>query len=242
MYPGDYMFVDIGSHHSFFMEDSLITNIEFTSHAISKHLPLCSNIFQLLAYSAFSVIGASGGNFPQDTVLHDTNGRIASYIDLLTSEINNSHNPYTQFTSYIIKHILSAMILNIALPYANAEYQGSENRLVKKMIDIALLHYADPNPLTIAANQLSYSPSTLSVIFKQSTGVKYKEYVQKFRLDKAKYLLSSSTASISKISNDVGYADTKFFSKLFKKYEGVTPSEYRENSQKDIPLMSLSDN
>lgn len=242
MYPGDYILIDIGSHHSFYMEDSTIVNVEFTSQAISKHLPLCNNIFQLLAYSAFSVISATNSNFPADRILHDDSGRLASYIDVLDSEINDSNNKNSALLPYIIKHDLIAIMLHIALPYINPTVSDYENTLVKKMLEIVAFHYADPNPLAIAAKQLSYSPSTLSTLFKNNTGTKYKEYVQRFRIDKAKYLLASTSTNISKIAEDVGYADTKFFSKLFKKYEGMTPTEYRHNSKKSIPVFSITDN
>lgn len=240
MYQGDYMFIDIGSHHSFYMENSTIVNVEFTSHAISKHLPLCNNIFQLLAYSAFSVISSTNSVFPSNKILHDDGGRLAVYIDVLESEISKNDDEYSVLLPYIIKHNLIAMMLHIVRPYLNQPVYNYENTLVKKMLEIVAFHYADPNPLAIAASQLSYSPSTLSALFKNNTGKKYKEYVQRFRIDKAKHLLTSTSTSILKIAEDVGYVDAKFFSRIFKKYEGMTPSEYRKKNKKNVPILSIA--
>lgn len=241
MYQGDYMFIDIGSHHSFDMENSTIVNVEFTSHAISKHLPLCNNIFQLLAYSAFSVISSTNSVFPSDKILHDDCGRLSTYIDILKSEIyEENDDEHSVILPYIIKHNLIAIMLHIVRPYLNQPVYNYENVLVKKMLEIVAFHYADPNPLAIAASQLSYSPSTLSTLFKNNTGKKYKEYIQCFRIDKAKHLLTSTSTSILKIAEDVGYVDTKFFSRIFKKYEGITPTEYRKKNRNNVPVISIA--
>lgn len=239
MYPGDYMFIDIGSHHTFYMKDSEIINVEFTSHAISKHLPMCNNVFQLLSYSAFSTLNASGTKYPADMVLHDDDGLLSKHIDLLDAEINSINSSETILGSHIIKHHLIAMMMHIAAPFHRPAVSSIENTLVRKMLEIIAFHYSDPNPLTIAANQLSYSTSTLSSLFKENVGVNFKEYVQRFRIDKAKYLLTSTNATLSVISSDVGYSDTKFFSKLFKMYEGVTPTEYRSKHKNHIPIQTL---
>lgn len=241
MYQGDYMFIDIGSHHKFYMENSTIVNVEFTSHAISKHLPLCNNIFQLLAYSAFSVISSTNSVFPSNKILHDDGGQLAAYIDVLESEISGENeDEHSVLLPYIIKHNLIAIMLHIVRPCLNQPVYNYENPLIKKMLEVVAFHYADPNPLAIAAGQLSYSPSFLSALFKNSTGKKYKEYVQSYRIDKAKHLLASTSASISRIAEDVGYADTKFFSRLFKKREGITPTEYRQRNKKNIPVISIT--
>ena len=241
MYQGDYMFIDIGSHHSFDMENSTIVNVEFTSHAISKHLPLCNNIFQVLAYSAFSVISSTNSVFPSDKILHDDCGRLSTYIDILKSEIyEENDDEHSVILPYIIKHNLIAIMLHIVRPYLNQPVYNYENVLVKKMLEIVAFHYADPNPLAIAASQLSYSPSTLSTLFKNNTGKKYKEYIQCFRIDKAKHLLTSTSTSILKIAEDVGYVDTKFFSRIFKKYEGITPTEYRKKNRNNVPVISIA--
>lgn len=241
MYQGDYMFIDIGSHHSFDMENSTIVNVEFTSHAISKHLPLCNNIFQLLAYSAFSVISSTNSVFPSDKILHDDCGRLSTYIDILKSEIyEENDDEHSVILPYIIKHNLIAIMLHIVRPYLNQPVYNYENVLVKKMLEIVAFHYSDPNPLAIAASQLSYSPSTLSTLFKNNTGKKYKEYIQCFRIDKAKHLLTSTSTSILKIAEDVGYVDTKFFSRIFKKYEGITPTEYRKKNRNNVPVISIA--
>ena len=64
--------------------------------------------------------------------------------------------------------------------------------------------------------------------FKQEFNVNISDYVVKFRMKKAKSLLKNSQLKIYEIANMIGYQDDKYFRKVFKKVEGITPNEYRE--------------
>lgn len=68
--------------------------------------------------------------------------------------------------------------------------------------------------------------------FKNSTGVNFIEYLTKLRIKEAKRLLVSTSKSISRISLDIGYVDSAYFSKVFMKYEGVSPHKYRLNEKR----------
>ncbi|MDQ0197997.1 response regulator transcription factor [Neobacillus ginsengisoli] len=63
--------------------------------------------------------------------------------------------------------------------------------------------------------------------FKQEFNVNISDYIVKIRMDKAKSLLKNSQLKIYEIANMIGYQDDKYFRKVFKKVEGVTPNEYR---------------
>lgn len=72
------------------------------------------------------------------------------------------------------------------------------------------------------------SPYYFSKLFKQETGENFIEYLTKVRMKNAEELLKDSDYSIKEICVASGYSDPNYFSRIFKKYEGVTPSEYRE--------------
>jgi YesN/AraC family two-component response regulator len=78
-----------------------------------------------------------------------------------------------------------------------------------------------------AAEALSVSPSYLSRIFKEQLGTSFIDYVHMVRLKNAKQLLSGSNDNVALISDAVGYGNVRNFIRVFKKYEGVTPTEYR---------------
>ena len=132
-----------------------------------------------------------------------------------------------------------AMMLHIMVPFYEPEISATADPVVQKMIEIIAMHYSDPNPLAIASRQLSYSPSVLSTLFKSNMGINFKEYLQRFRVDKAKHLLVSTDMKVAMIASDVGYSDIKFFSKIFKNYEGMTPTEYRRLKKDLIPCLHI---
>lgn len=72
------------------------------------------------------------------------------------------------------------------------------------------------------------SPYYFSKLFKQETGENFIEYLTKVRMKNAETLLLDPSYSIKEVCALSGYGDPNYFSRIFKKYEGVTPSEYRE--------------
>ncbi|MCJ7842148.1 AraC family transcriptional regulator [Lederbergia sp. NSJ-179] len=78
------------------------------------------------------------------------------------------------------------------------------------------------------ATKFNYHKDYLSRLFKKKTGITVQAYIHAWRIAKAKDLLTRTSEPIKNISNQVGVADEKYFMRLFKKYEKVTPSEYRK--------------
>ena len=77
------------------------------------------------------------------------------------------------------------------------------------------------------ADQVGLSSSHFSTTFKQETGKSFVEFLTSVRMDKAKEMLCFTDMKASQISYEVGYKDPHYFSYLFKKTQGCTPSEYR---------------
>jgi two-component system response regulator YesN len=57
------------------------------------------------------------------------------------------------------------------------------------------------------------------------------DYINKFRIEEAKYLLDRSSDSVTEIASQVGYSDSNYFSKVFRKWEHVTPHDYRKRKR-----------
>lgn len=81
------------------------------------------------------------------------------------------------------------------------------------------------------AGHLHLHPGHLGELFRKVTGSTFGDYVTELRMKRAMELLAVSPAKISEISSLIGYEDVKYFSRLFKKHVGKTPSEYREEAQ-----------
>lgn len=71
------------------------------------------------------------------------------------------------------------------------------------------------------------SPQYLNRIFKKFTGVPLKQFIIQTKLERAVYLLSETTMSVSEIADSLGYSDIYSFSKFFKKFKGMSPSHFR---------------
>lgn len=82
--------------------------------------------------------------------------------------------------------------------------------------------------LDSVSREVDISPYYFSKLFKQETGNNFIEYLTDVRLRNARELLTNSQLSIKEICGESGYSDPNYFSRIFKKYEGVTPSEFRE--------------
>lgn len=89
-------------------------------------------------------------------------------------------------------------------------------------------NFSDPiNPTEIArSSHMSYG--YFSRCFHDIIGVSFSDYCIQVRIEQGKDLLISTTKSILQIANDIGYNDEKYFSRLFKKCTGMSPSEYRK--------------
>lgn len=102
---------------------------------------------------------------------------------------------------------------------------GSVVEQVKKYIEE---HYVEEElSLNLLASYVNFSPNHLSMIFSQQTGQTFIKYLTDYRMSKAKELLRSTGKRSSEISLEVGYKDPHYFSYLFKKTQGVTPTQYR---------------
>ncbi len=83
------------------------------------------------------------------------------------------------------------------------------------------------------ASAVGVSKDYLSHIFQQELGLSPWEYLQRYRIQQAKVLLSNSHASITDIAAQVGFDDSSYFNRVFRKHVGRTPSQYREQPSSD---------
>ena len=115
----------------------------------------------------------------------------------------------------------------IALRDENA---GNQNRSVLKLaVDFIDHNYMDEEiSLNKAAHVANVSANHFSALFSQNMGQTFTEYLTDLRMSKAKELLRCTAMRSSEIAGEVGYKDAHYFSYLFKKTQGMTPSEYRK--------------
>lgn len=89
-------------------------------------------------------------------------------------------------------------------------------------------NYFRPLTLEMVSGEIGFNPTYFSSMFKKETDMNFSDYLKKIRIDNAKNMLLNSEQLIEDISYAVGYSDIKYFSRLFKKQTGVTPTEFRK--------------
>ncbi|WP_241674680.1 AraC family transcriptional regulator [Paenibacillus luteus] len=89
-------------------------------------------------------------------------------------------------------------------------------------------HYAEPITADSLATLLNCSPRTMQRMFNKRLALGPIDYLMQIRIDKARELLCRTNTGLKDISEAVGYVDSYYFSRLFKRYTGVSPSMYRE--------------
>ena len=110
-----------------------------------------------------------------------------------------------------------------------------QNRLVEHTIKYIHDNLSSPLSLEIIAEHLHISPSHLSRTFKKSCNESLTEFINKTRIEKAKDYLVHSDILTYEIAEKVGYNDAAYFSSIFKRYTGMSPTDYRQQSHVTNP-------
>ena len=105
----------------------------------------------------------------------------------------------------------------------------SEERVIQSITRYLQEHLSEDVSLSVLSEAFHLSPQYISQLFKTEIGVNFLAYLTNIRMEKAKQLLVGSSASIAEVSEQSGYGDYRVFTKVFKKSEGITPSQYRRD-------------
>lgn len=103
-------------------------------------------------------------------------------------------------------------------------------KAVKKYVEE---HLESGISLTEAAEAVSVSPSYLSRIFKEETGEKFLDFVNRVKIEAAQKYLTTTGMKVNDIYKKVGYMSRNYFYNIFKSISGCSPNEYRDKMRKD---------
>lgn len=119
-------------------------------------------------------------------------------------------------------------IISKALELREKSASNRYGDIVDEVMKYIEEHYAQEDlSLNILASHVNFSPNHLSMVLSQQTGQTFIKYLTDFRMNKAKELLRCTGKRSSEIGLEVGYKDPHYFSFLFKKTQGMTPTQYR---------------
>jgi len=165
----------------------------------------------------------TSNSYIQSDAIYTTSSLNAN-MDVLLSILTNDKGDH--FAQLCATHLLLAPVelINPVLP----NHRNHEDRSIHKVQEWIEANYKKQISNDALAIEFGFSERNLKRRFKLATGISLKQYLQKVRVDKAKKLLISTKQTIDEIAYAVGYENSNFFIKLFKKHQNKTPSQWRK--------------
>ena len=142
-----------------------------------------------------------------------------------------------QITDYILKPVnyeeFGTCIDNLKIALFRRQSpkreEQREERTIYGITRYLQEHLAEEVSLSVLAEKFHLNSQYISQLFKSEIGVNFLNYLTNIRMEKAKKLLLTTSLSIAEVSEQSGYGDYRVFTKVFKKTEGITPSQYRRD-------------
>ena len=224
---GQYFFVDYHTVHSYKSLSGTIEviNCRFKPQFLDNSFESCRSFRTLLNHYLLKVRVENLRMNPSGVMFFDDDGSIGAYMQKMRTEYENKLPGYLEMMRCTLIEIILSTMRRIS-------DTGFDSDAIQFLADYAAKNYASPQPLSVLSKQLGYSMPYLSGRFKAETGMGFKEYLIKIRMDEACRLLANTNKKISDISADVGYSDTNFFYATFRRVVGQSPGEFRHHTAK----------
>ncbi len=162
-------------------------------------------------------------------------GRAAQGID------NNNGKNAVEFSNFLLKllwsrdqEILTKQILDwINGLFTKMESEKIESNILSRVKQYIRAHIHEQISLSEVAKAVYVSPNYISRLFRQQAGVTFIEYLTDLRIAEAKNLLERPDIKVYEVAEKAGYTNWKHFSRTFKGFTGINPSEYRSKYYPD---------
>lgn len=133
-----------------------------------------------------------------------------------------------------LSRVMTSLLSEIDEGEASGEMEDGErppayDRMIDNVISEIREHYMEDISLTSLSAKYNISMGHLSKMIKESLSVNFSDYIASLRIQRAKELLRDDRLSIQEIAEIVGYNDYFYFTKVFKRVEGISPSKYRKS-------------
>ena len=162
---------------------------------------------------------------------HFSSVEISSCLRNILREMELKNTGYEDICQAYMEILIIRLMRNTALS-VQTEPQGiSSNRqcaAVKRYID---LHFKEPLTLAHLSEEAHMNKYYLSHAFKQEYGISPINYLISRRINESKYLLTETDLSMSQIAQLLGFSSLSYFSQSFRKTQGVSPMEFRQNTK-----------
>lgn len=159
-----------------------------------------------------------------------------SQIDLYDKNYDDFKSEYTRklnlcVDSRDVPKIVISEVTAILDAYMG-DKTNNENPAVRIAKQYIAENYKKNLSLSMISEIVNLSSVYFSMLFKKEVGINFLDYVNQYRIEQSKALLKDVTNNINEVAGQVGFLDARYFTRVFKKYLGITPAEYRQRCAK----------
>ena len=223
-HPGDTVLIRDGMLHGGTPENCVYECFLFDLHGLFRNLDMVKKYLRpVYRQQILPEIFYPAAQTPQ----------VKDMIRSLTNAFNmntNGQNPLELIVISCISHLFAFILQNGY--YTNSAQDLTERPhkidLIKSVLEYTELHYASPITLNDLANVAGMNPRYFCRFFRSITHQTPIEYVNMYRIEKAARMLHSTRLPITDICMECGFNDSSNFIKVFRKYKGMTPMQYRK--------------
>lgn len=159
--------------------------------------------------------------------------KFEEYLDSISQvKIDRYYHAKSFYSSAISQIEYQIVFLKILTMICELKEENKQKDFVTDIYDYISINYKKPFNLKEISRQFSFHPAHIIRCVKQRYGFTPVQLLLNIRIEKAKALLSDTDQPVNHIAESVGFTDTSYFSKQFKKIIGMTPLEYRRNVNK----------
>lgn len=163
-----------------------------------------------LGAQTMTTVSNSNVTWPTDT-------RERLYLELMNGETSSS---YFRILEKFICHLAKEVY---------KKTRSNHKKIIDQVIELISKHYMDQITLTWMSEKIHLNSSYISRLLKNEYGENFTDLLTRHRMEQAKQILKNPQVKIYEVSEKVGILDAQYFAIKFKKYTGMTPSEYRDN-------------
>ncbi|MEA4890643.1 MAG: AraC family transcriptional regulator [Clostridiaceae bacterium] len=166
------------------------------------------------------------------------NERLAAFEGALTSEIGIKRTPCLAGSEQLLKIYLIELLLklyrrghekSVNLAPSPIIQQKSENMIYNRSMSFITEHLHEKLLLEQISRSVHVSPSYLNRIYRNTSGMSVMEHVAHLKLEKTKELIRESKMTLTEIADALGFSSIHYFSRLFKRHYGISPSAYSKS-------------
>ena len=158
------------------------------------------------------------------------NETLRAEFDRLFASIEQTHNSGRRFAEELAMNLLERLLLRAVEEDPRSHQQVRDPRIIEAC-QYVTNHLASEVKIEEVARHVCLSPSRLAHLFREQMGVNLLRWREDQRVIRAKLLLQTTQEPIASVGREVGYDDQLYFSRVFRKRVGVSPSDFRRRNQ-----------